>query len=929
LPRHAVLAFVIGLLPSATAQAQYFTDTGSPANPDWSAILPTLNNGTADPGPVYGSVINVNNALAEVGLYGNRSISAGTLRIHIPCNTSSSNLGNFTRWFQTDGNTQVFRMFVNDENTATARDGSTRSEAFTQSQWATADAATYEWTGRYTIAARQQGAAIFQVKNTDNDWAVQLNITSTGALIVNNRRNAGDVTVTNPDGSVKDFDGKAFDVRIHDDGLNYKVWIDGTLYADNFYSRPTGGTQFRWGMYFGSSILTAPSTQSVILVSGARVQSWTGDLNTPITTVTKANNNALNLAASGSWTGNVAPGLYEIALWNSTVNATNSNTTLNADMVWSGIRIANPPTQVSISGTATLGLDRSGVDMGAATQNLVVNTPVELRVTQPWTIASPRTATFNNTLLGYGGIAFGGGGTLVLTGANSYSGPTAINGGTLSLGNGGSTGALNPESAISVASGATFQVHRSDDIEQGIEFSGAAISGAGGLRKAGAGKLTLTAANTYSGPTTLVAGTLAFTLASPFGSTSGISMADATVLQPLIGGATIGKPITVGGAGSTAAISAPTNLPGAGAVSAFTLAGAIGGSGNVAFTSSANQNALSTVVLNAQNSYAGSTLLDTNGTTATQIVVRLGIANALPATTVLTIDGRNGAGSGRFADLNLNGFSQELAGLTNVARSDRIQRIVNSNVSSAATLTINNTGDFTFSGNLGGSANGSVSASAVPGTTNGNNFNVTKKGTGTLTLSGTNTYFGDTTIMGGTLRLNGGSLNGTTEVTVNATGVLSMGGAANDAVNAGATVNLAGGTLAFGNAANQIQTLGTLHHTADSTLDFGSAGTGGNDTFLFAGVGSHTAGAKLTVANWVGNPAGGTEGVHDRLVFQGDSANFIAAYNQGDVNFAGYGPGYRVIGFGGSSYEIVPVPEPAAMSLLGALALGIGIGRRR
>ncbi len=98
------------------------------------------------------------------------------------------------------------------------------------------------------------GAAIFQVKNTDNDWAVQLNITSSGALIVNNRRNASDVTLTNPDGSTKDFDGQGFDVRIHDDGLNYKVWIDGVLYADNFYSRPTGGTQFRWGMYLGSSI---------------------------------------------------------------------------------------------------------------------------------------------------------------------------------------------------------------------------------------------------------------------------------------------------------------------------------------------------------------------------------------------------------------------------------------------------------------------------------------------------------------------------------------------------------------------------------------------------------------------------------------------------------------------------------------------------
>jgi len=738
--------------------AQYFTDTGSPANPTWSTILPTLNVDSADPGPVYGSVINVNNTLTEVGLYGNRPISVGPQRLHIPCNTSTTNLTNFTRWYQTDGNTEVFRMFVNDENTATTRDGSTRSEAFTGNTWSVTNNTTYEWTGHYTIAARQQSAAIFQVKNTDNDWAVALNLSSNGSLIVNNRRNATDITVTNPDGSTKDFDGQGFDVRIHDDGLNYKVWIDGQLLADNFYDRPTGGTQFRWGMYLGSTILTAPSTQSIITVSGAQVKSWSGDLNTAISTVTKANNTQ-NLGATASWSGGVLPGLYQQALWNSTVTAANTTTTLNVDQDWSGIKITSPGDQVTINGTATLGLDQSGVDMSTATRNLVVNTPVELRVTQPWNIASSVSATFTDTLKGYGGITQGGSGTVILSGANTYTGPTAINGGALRLGNGGTTGSLSPESKITVASGATFQTNRSDDIEQGTDFSSAAISGAGGLRKSGAGKLTLTVANTYTGPTTLSAGTLAFNVVAPFASTSGIAMADGTLLQPLVGGATINKPITLGGAGTTAAISAPTNLPGAGLVSAFTLGGVISGSGNVTFTSSANQNALSTVVLNAPNSYTGNTLLDTAGTSTTQIVLRLGTTNALPVSTVLTIDGQVGAGTGRFADVNLNGFSQELAGLTNVARDLRVQRIVNSNVANPATLTINNSDNFTFSGTLGGSANGSVSGSAMPGSTNGNNLALTKKGAGTFTLQGNNTYTGPTTVMAGSLIVTGSLQN--------------------------------------------------------------------------------------------------------------------------------------------------------------------------
>ncbi len=315
----------------------------------------------------------------------------------------------------------------------------------------------------------------------------------------------------------------------------------------HFYDRPTGGTQFRWGMYLGSTILTAPSTQSIITVSGAQVKSWSGDLNTAITTVTKANNNAQNLSAGGSWASGTAPGLYEQALWNSTVNATNCDTTLNADQVWSGIKITSPATQVTINGTSTLGLDRSGVDMSTATRNLVVNVPVELRVTAPWNIASSISATFTDTMKGYGGITLGGSGTLILSGANTYTGPTAINGGTLRMGNGGATGSLSPDSIITVASGATFQTNRSDDIAQGTDFISAAISGAGGLRKSGAGKLTLTAANTYTGPTTLSAGTLAFSVNAPFASTSGIAMADGTLLQPLVGGATINKPITLGG----------------------------------------------------------------------------------------------------------------------------------------------------------------------------------------------------------------------------------------------------------------------------------------------------------------------------------------------------------------------------------------------
>lgn len=906
-------AVTLGLIflapPCARAQSPFYTDTGSPANPAWSVIVQNLNNSSPDPGPVPGSVINVNNAATEVGLYGNRPISVGSQRIHVCCNTSTTSLNDFTRWFQTDGNTQVFRLFVNDQNTASTREGAARCEAFMEGGWDYSDNVTYEWTGRYTIARRQQGYAIFQLFNLDNEWAMQLSMTGDGGLLVNNRRNAGDVVITNPDGSTKNFDGKGFDVRVIDDGKNYKCWIDGILVAENFYDRPTNISRFRWGKYMGQAFLTSPSTNSVILVSGARVRSWPGRLDSATSSIVKANNST-SLGSTGSWTGAKVPGINNLAVWNSTVTGTNA-TTLNTGLTWAGIRITDPGGNVTINGTATLELEDTGLDMGTATRNLTVNCPVEPNVTAQWVIAASRTATFNGAIRGYQGITLGGSGRLVLNAANTYTGPTAINGGILQLGNGGTAGSLSTDSPISMAGGATFAVDQSAAVTQGTHFSGAAITGAGGLTKAGSGTLTLLADNTYSGPTlvsggilqvgnggttgtlgnnsatsvsagatlrinrseaspayayagelsggggveviggarfdfaanqtgsssqaflvngvlgirtgsdgvtsvhlgalsgtgtilrggsaggsakvsiggsgtssvfsgtitgtelglekvgtgtltlngantyggetTVRTGTLAFGHATPFENTPAITVSDGATLRPTLGGATISAPINIGGAGDTAFISAPTNLPGAGAASTVTLAGAIRGDGDVVFTSSANQNALSTILLNAKSNYSGRTRLDTGGTDATQIVVKLGTADALPTGTVLEIDGRTGTGTGRFADLNMNGFSQQLGGVTNTPRDLRNQRIVNSNVSAPAVLTISNSGDFTYSGSLGGSAGGSVSGSAMPGSTGGNNLALTKGGAGTLSLTGAISYTGRTTVNQGAL----------------------------------------------------------------------------------------------------------------------------------------------------------------------------------
>ena len=828
---------------TAPVPAVLYTDTGSPTNPPWSAIFPTLNVDSNDPGPVYGSLINVNNAAVEVGLYGNRPISVGSQRIHVACNTSTTNFADFTRWFQTDGNTHVLRVFVNDENTATTREGvSSHTEAFMAGGWNFTDSMTYEWTAHYTIARLQQGYCCFQLKNTDNDWAVQLTMGSDGSLTVNNRTGS-DTIVTNPDGSVQDFDGRGFDVRVLDDGLNYKLWVDGVLYASSSYSRPTGVTTFRWGMYFGANNLNPPADFNLILVSGAQIKSWPGTLAAATTTITKANNST-NLNNGASWVGGNEPGFYHQAVWNSTVAATNS-TTLALNQQWAGLKIVNPGGNVTINGSAILGLDDSGVDMTTATRNLDVNCPVQLTAPSTWSVATGRTASFDGIISGYPGITLNGAGTVQLNAANIYSGDTTLSVGTLAANHNSALGAgllvLNGGTLSNTASctlGNDVNLNSSATVtvaaSQTLTLNGT-IASTGSLTKSGTGTLTLSGANTYTGTTIVSVGTLAIGNTSALLPTSSLTLAGGTLLQPNLDGVVISAPITVASSGTTATISAPTNAPGSGVVSTLTLKSVLAGSGNVTFSSSVNQNALSTVYLGAQSTYAGSTLLDTDGTTATQIIVKLGIDNALPTNTVLTIDGQAGTSSGRFAELNLNGFNQQFAGLTNNPRSLRIQRVVNSDISAAATLTINNSSNHTFSGSLGGTASGSVAASAMPGTTNGNNFGLTKSGAGTFTVSGANTYSGDTTVNSGTLALGASNVISSTSdiiignATLNAATFTDNLGALD--ITSTAKINLGtGAALAFANSSAIDWTGGSLTITgtfvSGSSLRFGTTNSG-------------------------------------------------------------------------------------------------------
>ena len=106
---------------------------------------------------------------------------------------------------------------------------------------------------------------------------------------------------------------------------------------------------------------------------------------------------------------------------------------------------------------------------------------------------------------------------LILTANNSYSGSTTIaSGGTLQIGNGSFNGSIGNSSAIVYNGLLVF------DVTSGTTLSHV-ISGSGGLTQAGASMLILTASNTYTGPTTISAGTLEIGNGGSIGGSSGVA----------------------------------------------------------------------------------------------------------------------------------------------------------------------------------------------------------------------------------------------------------------------------------------------------------------------------------------------------------------------------------------------------------------------
>lgn len=209
---------------------------------------------------------------------------------------------------------------------------------------------------------------------------------------------------------------------------------------------------------------------------------------------------------------------------------------------------------------ALVSVVRSGYPGG--TQTIAANTV--LASDSLWSITGGGVGvTVTGSLSGPGrSLTKTGAGMLTLSGNNSYSGDTAVNDGMLTLGHanalgssgtigfgGGTLRLFNTTDLSGRFSQTPGQLYYVDTAGQNVTFATPLTSAGGRLSKSGSGTLTLGVANSYSGTTTVSAGTLTFSGAGSLGSTTAdLVMSGGTLDLATASPLTVGTLYITGGA---------------------------------------------------------------------------------------------------------------------------------------------------------------------------------------------------------------------------------------------------------------------------------------------------------------------------------------------------------------------------------------------
>ncbi|EHW2348653.1 autotransporter outer membrane beta-barrel domain-containing protein [Salmonella enterica subsp. enterica serovar Altona] len=444
-----------------------------------------------------------------------------------------------------------------------------------------------------------------------------------------------------------------------------------------------------------------------------------------------------------------------------------------------------------------------------------------------------------------------GAGTLILNAENTYTGGTTISGGTLVATNVDALGSGD------VTDDATLELNTGGTFDN-------AISGSGQVVKSGDDVLTLSGANSYSGGTLISDGTLVASNVEALG--TGDVTDDAT-LELNTGGDFINN---------------------------------IGGTGRV------EKSGDKTLTLSGRNTYTGGTLIS-SGTLVASNVDALGSGDVTNNATLEMNTGgdfiNNIGGTGRVEKsgddtLTLSG-SNTYTGGTLISDGT----LVASNVEALGTGDVTN--NATLELNTGGTFDNAISGSGQ----------VVKSGDETLTLSGTNSYTGGTTISGGTLVATNVEALGSGDVTDDATLELNTGGTFDNAISGSGKVEKSGDdTLTFSGSntytggttindstlvATSVDALGSGDVTDNATLELNTSGdftnniggTGrveksGDGTLTLSGSNTYTGGTLISDGTLVASnvEALGTGDVTDNATLElntgGDFDNAISGSGQ-------------------------------------------------
>ena len=496
------------------------------------------------------------------------------------------------------------------------------------------------------------------------------------------------------------------------------VWATGAQSSPNWLSRlsSTGGSPANF-----------TANQQVVFddtATGTRIVSVSGSVS-PGSVI--FNNNSLSYTLTGAsgiagYTSLVMNGSGSVTIANS--NGYTGGTTINAG--WLNIANASAlggPTTASAYGAFTI--NGGTIDNTSTGPLILSNYPIAWNAgfvypgSNPLnlgagtvTLGSSAAVTLSGSTLTLGGAigdsgsGYGfiqnGAGVLALLGSSTYSGQTTVNGGTLSLGNGAS---IDGTSSVNLAANTVLVFNHTDS-----QTFTSTISGSGGLVQTGNGMVTLASSNTYVGGTAITGGTLA--------------LGDPLALQ--------NSTLNLSGSG----------VLGFGSLTAATLGG-LSGSGTLALANTAAAAVTLSVGNNNANTTYSGTLTGPGGLTKTGAgTLWLSASNNFAGTTNV-----NGGTLGVANAAALQNSAVNVGANTNIVFS----------VSGTGGTTVASVGGLSGTGNLNlGSAVLTVGAnnanSNFPGSLSGGN-GLTKAGSGTLVMTGVNTYGGPTVINAGTVRL--------------------------------------------------------------------------------------------------------------------------------------------------------------------------------